>query len=865
MNLLERDAFVAAFGHYLRESAAGQGSMLFLGGEAGVGKTTLSHHFRQGLGPSARAFTGVCDPLSTPRPLGPLVDIADAMHGDVARQLAAGAPRDQVFRAFLGALAAGSAPTLIVFEDVHWADEATLDLLRFLGRRIATTRAFLLATYRDDEVGPTHPLRIVLGDLATAASVHRRSLSPLSAQAVRTLAEGSDLDPDELYRQTAGNPFFVTEVLAGGGQGIPATVRDAVLARAARLSPAGRATLEAAAVIGPRSEPWRRAAVAGTAADAVDECLALGVLQADADGFHFRHELARQAILSVLSPQRSAGLHRLALAALRSPAAGAAEPARLAHHAEAAGDRDAVLEYAVAAAHRAVELRAHREAMAQYARALRFAADLPLAERATLQEAHAYECYLTENLAESIEARRAALATWREVGDQLKVGDNLRWLSRVYWFTGRNAEAEAAAREALAVLEQLPPGPEFAMACSNQAQLRMLADDTEEAIAWGERAIALALELGEREILVHALNNVGSAMTGSGEEHGWDALERSLRLALDDNLEEHVGRAYSNLSSGAVKQYRFALADRYLSEGITYCAERDLDSWRLYLLSQRVASYFAQGRWSEAAQTAAAILRHPNVSAISRVLPLATLGRIRARRGDPDVAAVLDEALALASRIGELQRVGPVRTARAEAAWLAGDAAAARDEARAALDLAIAHQEPWFTGELIYWQWRAGETVAPPPWLALPYSRQIAGDWAGAAAEWERLGCPYEAARALSESDDEAALRRALASFEQLGARPMAQFVARRLRESGVRAIPRGPRPTTRANAAGLTQREIEIVGLIAADLRNAEIATRLSLSPKTIEHHISAIFAKLGARSRAEAVRAATQLDLLP
>jgi DNA-binding NarL/FixJ family response regulator len=152
-----------------------------------------------------------------------------------------------------------------------------------------------------------------------------------------------------------------------------------------------------------------------------------------------------------------------------------------------------------------------------------------------------------------------------------------------------------------------------------------------------------------------------------------------------------------------------------------------------------------------------------------------------------------------------------------------------------------------------------------PPLPATPFALQIAGDWAGAAARWEELGCPYEAARALADGDDEAALRRALAIFEELGARPMAQNVARRLRERGVQAIPRGPRPTTRANAAGLTRREAEILGLLAGDLRNAEIATRLSVSPKTVEHHISAILAKLDARTRTEAVRAAARLELLP
>ena len=278
----------------------------------------------------------------------------------------------------------------------------------------------------------------------------------------------------------------------------------------------------------------------------------------------------------------------------------------------------------------------------------------------------------------------------------------------------------------------------------------------------------------------------------------------------------------------------------------------------------RAASLFYQGEWNKAAHQASSILRHPNISVIGRIMPLVILGRIRARRGDSEVALMLDEALALAAPMGELQRVGATRAARAEAAWLAGDSASVIDEASASLALAVDHQDRWYSGELTYWLWRAGKPVRPPLGPATPFARQLAGDWAGAAAAWERLGCPYEAACALSDSEDETALRRALATFDRLGARPLAQAIARRLRERGARAIPRGPRPTTRANAAGLTSREIEIVGLLADDLRNAEIAARLSLAPKTVEHHISAILAKLEVRSRTEAVRAAARLKLI-
>jgi DNA-binding CsgD family transcriptional regulator/predicted ATPase len=818
-------------------------------------------------GASARVLVGGCDPLSTPRPLAPLVDIAGALRGEVERLLREGAPRDGVFRAFLAELTGGQRPALVVIEDVHWADEATLDLLRFVGRRIGAARALVLATHRDDEVGPSHPLRVVLGDLATAAAVRRVALPPLSEQAVRALADGSGLDPAALHRRTGGNPFFVTEALAAGAPGIPPTVRDAVLGRAARLAASGRAAREAAAVIGARVEPRLLAAIAGDApeaAEAVEECVAVGVLRAEGDLLAFRHELGREAVLDAITPARRLALHRAILAALRASPADADDPARLAHHAEAAGDGAAVLAYAPAAARRAAGLGAHREAAAQYARALRFAQALAPAERAGLLEAYARECRTTDQLAEAIRAWESALALRRQLGDPAREGAALAWLAGTLVLAGRNADAERASQAAIQVLEALPPASQLALAYRIQANLRMLNRDTGEAVAWGERALALAERFQETEVLVSAHNTIGAALLVAGDLRGIEHLERCLTLARQAGLAAQVGNAYGNLGSALGELYQFALAERYLNEGIAFSADRDLDFARLYMLAWSALVHLYRGRWRAAAEAASAVVDRPGAAAISRIMALVALGRVRARRGDPDVAVAPDEALALAEQTAALQRLAPVRAARAEAAWLAGDRAAARAEARAAFALAEHHRHAWHLGELGFWRWRAGDLDAPPPGAATPFALQIAGDWAGAAAEWERLGCPYEAARALADADDEAAVRRALAEFERLSARPAAAAAGRRLRDLGARSIPRGPRAATRANPAGLTPREVEIARLLAVGLRDAEIAARLSLSAKTVGHHVSAVLTKLGARGRAEAAGAATRLGLV-
>jgi DNA-binding CsgD family transcriptional regulator len=870
MQLLERESALDTLGGWLAEARAGRGRLVLVGGEAGVGKTTLVNEFALRQRPVARVLWGACDPLTTPRPLGPLADMAPALGGRLDQLLRDEAPREVLFPALLGRLRDSRVATVLVIEDVHWADEATLDLLRFLARRLGASPTLLVVTYRDDELGLQHPVRLLAGDLTSSALVRRLGLEPLSRQAVAMLAGPHRLDPGALYERTGGNPFFVTEVLAAGDAAIPATVADAVLARAARLTPAARQVLDAAAVVAPPVETWLLVEAAGAAPAQVDECVAAGMLQEQAGGgVGFRHELARLAVEQALGPGRRADLHGRALAALLTRPGAAPDPARLAHHADGAGDGLAVLAHAPVAARRAAALGAHREAAAQYARALRFADGLAQAARAELLERHSYECYLTDQLDQATASRERALGCWRALRDRRKQGDTLRWLSRLAWFEGRNADAERAGREAVGVLEGLAPGPELAMAYSNLSQLRMLAGNTDEAVAWGNRAIELAERLGQTEILIHALNNVGTAEWSASRPAGRPTLERSLALALAHGLEEQVARAYTNLAWQASEQRDYPLAAHYHDEGIRYCTEHDLDTWRLYMLVSQARFDFEQGRWTEASRTAEAVLRDPRTAPVSRINALAVLGRVRARRGDPGVWPPLDEALALASATGELQRLGPVAVARAEAAWLAGEPAAARALVEDALDLAERTKtRAWLAGELAFWLWRLGgpdrlPAGGLPDGAAEPFPLQLAGDLAAAADRWRVLGCPYEAAAALADSDQESQLRAALTELERLGARPLAALVARRLRELGVRGLARGPRPATRANPANLTAREAEVLALVAEGLRNADIARRLFVSPKTVDHHVSAILAKLGVRTRGEAARAAARLGI--
>jgi DNA-binding CsgD family transcriptional regulator/tetratricopeptide (TPR) repeat protein len=849
---LERETLLAAL-----EAARDRGRLVFVGGEAGVGKTTLVEAFAARCpGPVLR---GSCENLATPTPLGPVVDIAAELGGSLARVVESGATAREVARALLAEL---GPPSVVVLEDLHWADEATLDALRVVGRRIEPTGALVLATYRDDEVEGEHPLRIVLGELASTRSVSRLSVPRLSVEAVRRLAEPYGADGDAIHRLTLGNAFYATEILASGGELLPATVRDAVLARIAVLGPCARRLLDVVAVVPSRVELWLLESVAPAELLQLDVCVAAGVLREDGGAVAFRHELARLACESAVPPNRRRALHAALVQALASPPHGSPDVSRLAHHADAAADSAAVLEYAPAAARLASSAGAHREAAEQYERTLRNADRLGVDERARLLDAYSRETYLTGRYAETIAALLEAIALHRARGDSLAEGDALARLPMPYISAGRNAEAEAAGRDAVELLETLPLGRALANAYAAQAYLRMLDRDNADGVFWGEKAVAAADALGDRETLSFGLNMIGTSLVMAGEvEQGVDHLLRSLDVARSDGLELRIGSALGMLGSGLGEMYELEQSERYLREHIAFADEHDL--WPLYSRSWLALVEVYRGRWDEGTARAQAVLVQ-SPEAISRISALIALGRVRARRGDPGATEVLDEALELSLPGGHLQRLGHVHAARAEAAWLADDRERAVVEARAVYPLAVEKRHLWFAGELAYWRWKGGDLDRKPPdWIAEPYRLQLAGSSRAAAEAWSARGCSYESARSLVEAEDEGGLVEALSVLEGLGAVPAARDARRRLREIGV-AVPRGPRPTTRANPRGLTARELEVLQQVAAGRRNADIAADLVVSVRTVDHHVAAILRKLDVHSRGEAAAAAATLGLL-
>jgi DNA-binding CsgD family transcriptional regulator len=873
MELLEREDALDRLHRLLERARRRHGCLVFISGEAGIGKTSLLRAFSAALPPTIRVLVGMCDPLSTPRPHGPLHDIAADARRGLRRLLAAELSREALFAAALAELADPDDPVVLIVEDIHWADSGTLDLLRFLARRIEPTRSLLLVTFRDDEPARGQPVRRLLGDLATASGVERLALSPLSAAAVATLAARSELDAAMLYQQTGGNPFFVTEVLAARSEGIPATIRDAVLARATALSPPAREVLETAAVIGPTVELALLLQVSARGSAPVDECLAAAVLHEGERTLVFRHDLARAAIYEAIPAARRVRLHQRVLAGLQSLPATELDPARLAHHAAEAGDAAAVLRFAPEAARRAAAVGAAREAAEQYARALHAGAHLPVTERLALLEAYADVSDLAGWGAEGIAPRREMIALARRCGDRQREAEHLGWLSLILALEGQLDEASVTAGDARALLDRLPEGAVHARWHWQQAWIRSCHNDLAGTTAHGEQAIAIASRHEDLVTILLALDTIGSTrLTFGDEEGGRAALERCASLAREARHHVQFARAVINLGAGYHEQFRLADAERYLQEGIAFSAEHGIDSLRYWATAVLSQVRCLQGRCVEAADLASTVANaRPDaflgfgLPAYVRIPALTTLGRMRARRGDPDVWEPLDQALSLAApgssaNVHQRARLG---AARAEAAWLSGDVARTAAEASGIYPEVLTLGAPWLVGELAYWQWKAGSLAALPVTCADPYALQMRGEWAAAAAAWSSLGCPYEAARALAESDDEATLREALAAMLRLSAQAAGTQVVRRMRELGFGNVPRGPRAATRANPANLTAREVEVLGLMVEGRRNAEIAERLFLSPKTVEHHVSAILAKLGASSRAEAIARAQQIAL--
>ena len=864
--LLEREDSLRILGERVVRAADGNGGVVMLAGEAGIGKSALLQAFAAQQGAACRVLWGACEPLSTARPLGPLQDMAVLLDAELAALLNAGAPPPRIFARVLDSLQHASTPSVLIFEDVHWADAATLDLIRYLGRRLPALPALLILSLRSDEVAPDHPLARLAGDLPVAG-LTRIELEPLSAGAVMQLAQQAGRSADGLHRLTAGNPFYLSEVLAGTDATVtlPDTVRAAVWARLARLDDAERALLELLSMIPGWVEAGLWRALDPKEIDALERCLARGILQrGPEDAIALRHELARQAVLQRLGSAQQQALHTRIVMLLEARTGGDVPPARLVHHAAASGDVTRVLRLAPRAATEAARLGAHQQAAQQLELALRHVRQASAEQAAQLYQDWAIETAFALRVDDQVlQAHQHAVTIFRRIGRMDAVSTNLQRLSRAHWYRGEADEARRCADEAIEAAAASSKGPAKAMALAVRAQLHLLQEEFSEAVVLAERALACASHDDALMARVHALITRDTAVLQSGRDMpaACTQLEQTLQLALQHDLHEQAVRAYGNLAEHALATRQLERAGRILHAALDYGRRIEAGTWMHYQTGLLAQVRAAQGRHGEAMCLARSVL-HVSELGLAAALPAhLAMARVASRTDTAETIADLGRTLAQLDQIHAPPRLQALlHLVLLEAAWLNGDRDLARQQAERMQSAKTLFYNPWNQGEIAVWCRRLemSTQVSDVNTLPEPWAMELRGDGAAAADAWLVLGMPAEAALALLQvrgSGSAEALKRAVQITDSIDAAAISRRGRALAHERGVAvALPRprrGHYGVARSHPQGLTARELQVLRLLAEGQGGAAIARCLSRSPRTVEHHIASVYAKLGLSNR--------------
>jgi DNA-binding CsgD family transcriptional regulator/tetratricopeptide (TPR) repeat protein len=719
-----------------------------------------------------------------------------------------------------------------------------------------------MVTYRDSEVAGEYLLRQAIGDLVTSSSTVWMGLSPLTRAGVRSLAGATGSSGDALYERTGGNPFFVTEVLASPEDDVPTSIRLAVLARTARLDPSARSVLDAVSIVPGRVERWLIAAISERPDSGIDTCVAAGVLTTDGGSVEFRHELARRAVEEDLATGTRRTLNQRAADALNSRPG--SDPARIAHHAEHAGDDQMLAASARVAFLVAASRTGHREAARHAERALSVPQFLSDDQVADLQMKLASSLIALARCEQAVVLAHEAIDHWRSGDDDLHEAEALLVLSSALVTLGRTARAMEPLGRAIELLERREPGRQLAAAYMRLASVHMLARERDPAVEWGERAIALASQHDDPALLGRALIVAGIADVMSGQFDGLARVRSGIELGRRHDLPEVVVHGFTQIGSGCGELRRYDQAMPALIEGLGLATTHSFETHRRYQTAWLARCRFDLGQWDEAEALARDAMTGSATDVMARFVGLNTLGWLRARRGEADVFPLLDEALVVARESSHLQRLWPNAIARAEAGWLDGTLESHLALLEEVYELAMQLGHRLAIGEISVWLQRAGSLPVSMVGAAQPFDSWIAGDLMVASAGFRSMGCPYESASVLADTGEVSSLREAWATFQRLGAAPMASRVEAQLHALGVRVSPSvAARKESPNRASGLTDREVEVLRLVAAGFTNPQIATTLYISRKTAEHHVSNILMKLGASTRAQAAAAAIRLGI--
>lgn len=853
MRLLERGPALEQLDSHLDAARRGDGRVVLVVGEAGIGKTSLVREFALQRGDMSHVLWGACDDLLTARPLGPMWDMA--FDEPALEQALESGNRQEVFSAVYGLIKRSLRPTMLVIEDVHWADDATLDLVKFVTRRVDRSYGLVVLTVREEDVSGKHLLRRALADIPHR-NFERVELEPLSKESVATMAESEHL-AEEIFLLSGGNPFLVTELLGSEEGVVPASITDAVSGRVMRLNPPARALVELASVSPGRLELALARDVLGDVTVALSESEKAGILALRDDSVMFRHELARRAVEVDLSEVQRRGLN---LELLTVCEANGVDIARCAHHARSAGEPDEIVRILPDAARQASEAESHREAAAHLRALEPYLNRLTDGELADHYDLWAWEEFLLESGdAARIAARAVELRV--RLGEPSALGRSLLAASRIEWVDSRRKKAVRYAEEAARVLEPVG-GQELAMAYSTLSQLAMLASDVGRTVTFAEKALDLAGD-SPSQVRAHAINNLGAVwMTSDSYPNGVAELEESFRLSEQLDLPHDSVRAAVNLAWGYLGVYELDQAEAWIREALRISEEAEMSYFESYAAVERAMLEEMRGNWDLAESGARFVIEHG--LKVSRLAARLVEARVKVQTGAPDAAEKALEAWRLALATSEPIRTGPAATVLAQHLCLGGELdPSIITELNAVLDEIMDLRVGWFAGELAMWLWLARVRGHIPDRAPEPVSWLANGGWEKAAEFWASKGVPYLRAVVLAQGEVNAKLE-ALGILDGLGARPMAARVRSELRDLGIKGVPRGPMRKRRASPLGLTPRQTDVLQLLAEGLTNAQIADRIFVSTRTVDHHVSAILTQLKAQSRVEAVDIAQDAGLI-